>query len=63
MSTVALTTFAIEPSDFGNRAQIVLILLLNSVTYKFAVSAELPRFPYMYSTTLDTYIHVHWFVD
>jgi hypothetical protein len=47
-------TFALEPSDFASRSQVVLSLLLNAVAYKFAVAAELPHVPY--STTFDEYM-------
>jgi hypothetical protein len=48
------STFALEPSDFASRSQVVLSLLLNAVAYKFAVAAELPHVPY--STTFDEYM-------
>ena len=54
MSSGALATFAIDPGEFANRAQLVLVLLLNAVAYKFAVSSDLPKVPY--STTFDTYL-------
>ena len=46
MSSAALATFALAPSDFSGRSQVVLSLLLNAVAYKFAVAAELPHVPY-----------------
>jgi hypothetical protein len=55
MSSVALATFVLAPASFSERANVVLVLLLNAVAYKYAVASELPHVSY--STTFDTYMN------
>jgi hypothetical protein len=44
---MALTTFSIDYAKRENRLQVTFILLLTTITFKFAASSSLPRISYL----------------
>lgn len=50
-SLLALTTFALDPTDIGSRQSSLLTLLFVQLAAKFAFADSLPKLPYL--TTLD----------
>ena len=50
-SLLALTTFALDPTDIGSRQSSLLTLLFVELAAKFAFADSLPKLPYL--TTLD----------
>ena len=54
LSLLSLIVFAFEHSDFSDRIQITLTLMLTAVAFKFAVVESIPRVPY--HTFLDKFV-------
>eukprot|EP00940_MAST-03C_sp_MAST-3C-sp2_P001623 g1623.t1 len=50
----AVTAYGVPVSDLGDRSQIVVTLLLATMTFKFVLSEQLPSAPYQ--TLMDTYV-------
>jgi len=51
--SVGFMGYAIPPEEFNDRSALVLTILLTAVAFKFAVSDQLPKVPYM--TVLDLF--------
>ena len=58
LSACAFAAFAISPDDLADRLSVVLTLVLASVAFKFTVSQDLPKIPYM--TFLDRFVMGHF---
>ncbi|CAH1779688.1 unnamed protein product [Owenia fusiformis] len=54
ITALSFSTFAVIPKLVQNRLQLSFTLLLTCVAYKFAVSQNLPKIPYL--TYLDRYV-------
>jgi len=51
----SFATYAIEPSDLGDRQSVVLTLVLTTVAFKYVTMSMLPEIPYL--TMIDTIIY------
>ena len=47
ISSMAFATFAVKFEKSENRLQLTFILLLTTITFKFAVNQSLPRISYL----------------
>ena len=54
ISSMAFATFAVHYQKSENRLQLTFILLLTTITFKFAVNQSLPRISYLTYLVRDT---------
>jgi len=57
---MTFSTFSVDYRKRENRLQLTFILLLTTVTFKFAVNSSLPRISYLTTLASTRYFTVHY---